>query len=58
MGGEGGQREEKGEEKEDDAENGPAHQLAFFMRRDTLLPQKAAYRTPHVEARPNSHRRR
>jgi hypothetical protein len=34
-------------------ENGPAHQMAPFMRRDALLPQKAAYSgisylTPYV----------
>jgi hypothetical protein len=28
-------------------ENGPAHQMAPFMRCDALLPQKAAYRTPY-----------
>jgi hypothetical protein len=44
------EKEEKEEEEEDDTENGPAHQLAFFMRRDTLLPLKAAYRTPRSSA--------
>jgi hypothetical protein len=35
----------KRKERRRQRENGPAHQTASFMRRDALLPQKAAYRT-------------